>query len=229
MPNAITPSQQALQLRLFPEEEDALLFAKSSTYQTLTDTGQRCVRAYLAALASSGCFPSQTRVAEISGLSRHAVQSHLADKASPAWAAITELLCCCREDLARQGSIAIPQIAWLILSQFLPGEGKLPRQTSTLTKVELEVLKAAAAMGGVTGLDGGPVLQVSAAADGQSGKAGVQVTVGDDSPSLAALVSKLRESQLVRQISASRTEAGQSAGGEEAVGCASGADGLADA
>ena len=206
------PVQRQIQLQLFPAEEDALLYAKSPTYQSLSETGQRCVRAYLAALSATGCFPSQTRVAEISGLSRHAVQGQMADKASPAWAAVTELLCSCREDLAMRGSIAIPQIAWLILAQFVPGEGRTTRDTRTLTKVELDVLKTAAAMGGVSGLDSGPVLQVSAAAAAPDGsKAGVQVSLGEGS-SLSDLVAKLRESQLVRQIPDSSTESGQSAG-----------------
>jgi len=207
------PTKKYAQLQLFPAEDDAILYTRSETYQQLTDIGQRVVRAYLVCLSEQGTFPTQSRIAERANLSRHAVQLQLGDKASPAWQAITELLASCREDLAARGSIAIPQIAWLILSQFMPGEGRLPRQTSTLTRVELDVLKTAAAMGGVRGIDGGPVLNIQAAAASDGAAAGVAVSVSEGDESLAALVSKLRESQLGRENAGSLVEAGQSVPG----------------
>ncbi len=212
MPNEL-PTKKYAQLQLFPAEDDAVLYSRSETYQSLTDIGQRVVRAYLVCLSEQGTFPTQSRIAERAGLSRHAVQLQLGDKASPAWQAITELLASCREDLAARGSIAIPRIAWLILSQFMPGEGRLPRQTSTLTRVELDVLKTAAAMGGVRGLDGGPVLNIQAAASADGAAAGVAVSVSEGDESLAALVSKLRESQLGQGNAGALVEAGQSVPG----------------
>ena len=200
-----------VQLRLFPDAEDAILYSRSAAYTGLDDTGQRVVRAYIMALSDSGVFPTQSKVASLAGLSRHAVANALGDRASEAWQAITEILASCREDLAVRGSIAIPQIAWLILSQFVPGEGKLTRATSTLTKVELEVLKAAAAMGGVACLDGGPTVTVAAAAS--DGKAGVsvQVSAPTDASGLAELVGKLRQSQLGQGFTASPQDTGHSA------------------
>ena len=200
-----------VQLRLFPDAEDAILYSRSAAYTGLDDTGQRIVRAYIMALSDSGVFPTQSKVASLAGLSRHAVANALGDRASEAWQAITEILASCREDLAVRGSIAIPQIAWLILSQFIPGEGKLTRATSTLTKVELEVLKAAAAMGGVACLDGGPTVTVAAAAS--DGKAGVsvQVSAPTDASGLAELVGKLRQSQLGQGFAAAPQTAGHSA------------------
>ena len=210
----LTPRKYA-QLQLFPAEDDAVLYSRSATYQSLTEVGQRVVRSYLVCLSEQGTFPTQSRIAERAGLSRHAVSDQLGDKASPAWQAITELLASCREDLAARGSIAIPQIAWLILSQFVPGKGRLPRQTSTLTRVELDVLKTAAAMGGVRGLDGGPVLQVQAAASADGAAAGVAVSLEAGDESLAALVSKLRESQVGQGKPLVLVDSGQSVPGSD--------------
>jgi hypothetical protein len=201
---------RCVQLKLFPEEEDALLYSRSDAYQGLDETGQRVVRAYIMALSEAGVFPTQSKVAASAGLSRHAVANALGDKSSAAWQAITEVLASCREDLAVRGSIAIPQIAWLILSQFVPGEGRLARDTSTLTKVELEVLKAAAAMGGVGGLDGGPTVTVAASASCDKAGVAVQVTGNGEASGLAELVSKLRASQLGHGNGGGLREAGQS-------------------
>lgn len=228
-----------VQLRLFPDQEDAILYSRSSAYQGLDDTGQRVVRAYIMALSDSGVFPSQSRIAATAGLSRHAVANALGDRASQAWQAITEILASCREDLAVRGSIAIPQIAWLILSQFVPGEGKLVRSTSTLTKVELDVLKAAAKMGGVACLDGGPTVTVAATTTGDKAGVAVQVTgPADASSGLAELVSRLRQSQLghanaspvqvsghfAEAVEAAPVEAGDDGGGQ-APGASEEADG----
>lgn len=220
---------RCVQLKLFPDEEDALLYSRSDAYQGLDEIGQRVVRAYVMALSDSGVFPTQSKVAALAGLSRHAVANALADKSSAAWQAITEILASCREDLAVRGSIAIPQIAWLILSQFVPGEGRLARDTSTLTKVELEVLKAAAAMGGVAGLDGGPTVTVAASASGD--KAGVAVQVsGGEASGLAELVSKLRASQLGRGNGGSLRDAGHPAeAGAEAIEAQAAGDAAAEA
>lgn len=205
-------TQRPVQLRLFPDADDAILYSRSSAYTGLDDIEQRVVRAYVMALSDSGVFPTQSRVAALAGLSRHAVANALGDRSSQSWQAITEILASCREDLAVRGSIAIPQIAWLILSQFVPGEGKLTRATSTLTKVELEVLKAAAAMGGVACLDGGPTVSVAATTTGDKATVAVQVAAPPtDATGLAELVSKLRASQLGQGFAGAPQKAGHSA------------------
>ena len=215
-------------MKLFPEEDDVLLYSRSEAYQGLGDIEQRIVRAYIMALSDGGVFPTQSKVATQAGLSRHAVSNALGDRASAAWQAITEILASCREDLAVRGSVAIPQIAWLILSQFVPGEGKLVRETSSLTEVELEVLKLAAAMGGVSCLDGGPTVTVSAAASGDKAGVAVQVSAPSDTAGLAELVSKLRASQLGQANACPAQVSGQSAeegGDKAAIDVGEGADG----
>ena len=94
-----------------------------------------------------------------------------------------------RDDLARRTSIAIPALAALIIRQFLPGEGKLPRDTRTLTKTELDVLRLSSVMGGVAiGSDGQPAsltIGTRVNADGVAETA-VKLTAGDSaSPSVS--------------------------------------------
>lgn len=145
------------QLRLFPDaEEDATVYGMSDTYRRLDETGQRIVRGYLVALNESGDWPSQSKIASASGLGRSTVCEKLKSDVA-IMAAVTEIISMTRDDLARRTSIAIPALAALIIRQFLPGEGKLPRDTRTLTKTELDVLRLSSVMGGVAiGSDGQP-------------------------------------------------------------------------
>ena len=201
-----------VQLELFPCDEDSVLFSRSAMYQSLGDTGRRVVRAYLACLERTGKLPTQSDLARTSGLSRHAVSDQLGDRASAAWRAITEVLATFRDELAVRSSVAIPQLAWLIIQQFLPGGRRLPRETSSLTKVELEVLRAAAAMGGCSPLMGGDAtIQVSAGvADGKA-VAVAAVRQSDDSLTLADLVSKLQAGVIGQPAGVPGTAAGHPA------------------
>lgn len=209
-----------IQLQLFPTEEDSLLYGRSPTWQSLSDTGKAVVRSYLVTLSQTGRLPTQTQLAKTSGLSRHAVSLQLGDSASLAWRAITELLASCRDDLAARSSVAIPYIAVLILQQFARGPGRMPRETSTLTRVELDVLKAAGAMGGIPAnlMMDTPVVQVAAGVT-PGGQPVAAVSVGSTGgATLADLVSKLRASQLGQGLPPLSVEAGQSA-----VACEKGA------
>lgn len=183
------------QLRLWPaEDDDALIYQASSQYRQLDDTGQRIVRAYLVELDRCGDWPTQSRVAVVAGVSRSTVSAHLSDKSSAAWQAITDVLVASRDDLARRSTVAIPALATLIMRQFLPGEGRLPRATNTLTRVEYDVLRLASAMGGcAVAADGGPAsLQVNMAQQAPDGtKTATQVSISAG-PTLSEMLSKLR-------------------------------------
>lgn len=215
-----------VQLELFPTEEDSVLYDRSATYASLGDVGRRVVRAYLSCLEGTGKIPTQSELASKSGLSRHAVSNQLGERSAPAWQAITEILASCRDRLAVQSSIAIPALAWLILRQFLPGQGArlLPRDTSSLTPTELKVLQAAAAMGGVTPLMGGDSVTLQVGATSGDGQAAASVTIqGEVDGTLADLVSKLREVGQGRSVGGLSTGAGHPvAGVPESAGCRGG-------
>jgi hypothetical protein len=170
------------QLRLFPDEDDdADIYRKSETYRRLDDTGQRIVRGYITAFNDTGDWPTQAKIAETSGLARSTVSEKL--KADGGiMASITEIIATTRSDWAIRTTIGIPALAALIIRQFLPGEGKLPRDTRTLTKVELDVLRLASVMGGVAlGPEGGPAslaIGTRVNADGTTETA-VKLTTGD--------------------------------------------------
>ncbi len=200
-------------MELFSSDEDSVLYERSATYVALSDVGRRVVRAYLSCLEETGRIPTQSELASKSGLSRHAVSNQLGEKSSPAWQAITEILASCRDRLAVQSSIAIPALAWLILQQFFPGQKSLPRETKTLTQVELKVLQAAAAMGGVMPVMGGDsvTLQVGATS-GAGGQAAASVTIQGADGTLADLVSKLREVGQGQSFGGMSMGAGQSVG-----------------
>ena len=172
------------QLRLFPDEEDAAIHGLSDAYRRLDDVGQKIVRGYLIALNRSGDWPTQSRIAEAANLGRSTVCERLKADSS-IMSAITEIIVATRDDVARRTSVTIPQLAALIARQFFPGEGKLPRDTRTLTKQELEVLKLASIMAGVTFGDG-PTTNVTlgtrVASDGST-QTIAQVNVGQQAPS----------------------------------------------
>ena len=188
------------QLRLFPDEEDdAVYFEKSERYRRLDDTGQKIVCGYMSALNGSGHWPSQSKIAEASGLARSTVCEKLRDDPN-IMAAVTEIIALTRDDLACRATIAIPELAFIILRQFRPGEGKMPRDTRTLTKVEYDVLCAASAMGGVvigSGANVGITVGTRVNADG-SAEAAVKVT-SSDSPTpngeLTAVIKSLVDGQ----------------------------------
>lgn len=188
------------QLRLWPtDDDDALIYQSSAAYRRLDDTGQKIVRAYLVALDQTGDFPTRAKIATVSGLSRSTVSEHLA-KGSAEMAAITEILAACRDDLARRSSIAIPALAALIMQQFFPSTGRLGRDTRSLTKVEYDILRTAAMMGGVAiGPDGQPASLTLATqmADGTAAVAKVEIptTVTTPSVTLQDMLSKLRGEQ----------------------------------
>lgn len=185
------------QLRLWPsDDEDALIYQTSALYRRLDDTGQKIVRGYLMALEKQGDWPSKRSVAEMSGLSKSTVSERL-QKGSEEMAAITEVLSSCRDDLARRSSVAIPALAALITAQFFPPKdsGRLPRDTRTLTPVELKVLHLASAMGGVAiGLDGQPASLVVATQHNQDGSTttAAQIQMPSAGPSLQDILIKLR-------------------------------------
>lgn len=138
------------QLRLFPDaDDDAAIYRMSETYRKLDETGQKVVQGYLVALDRAGDLPSQAKIAEAANLGRSTVSEKLKDDGKAIMAAVTEIIAMTRDDEARRSSIAIPKLASLIFWQFVPAEGKLARDTRTLTKVELEVLKLSSMMGGV--------------------------------------------------------------------------------
>jgi len=140
------------QLKLFPDDvDDAEYVRKSQTYRHLDDTGQRIVRGYISAFNSIGDWPTQAKIAETAGLARSTVSEKLkAD--GDIMAAVTEIIATTRNDLAVQTTIGIPALAILILRQFLPAEGRMPRDTRTLTKVEFDVLRLSGFMGGVSNI-----------------------------------------------------------------------------
>ncbi len=191
---SITP-RRPQQLRLFPDaEEDATIYGMSDTYRRLDETGQRIVRGYLVALNESGDWPSQSKIASASGLGRSTVCEKLKSDVA-IMAAVTEIISMTRDDLARRTSIAIPALAALIIRQFLPGEGKLPRDTRTLTKTELDVLRLSSVMGGVAiGSDGQPAsltIGTRVNADGVAETA-VKLTAGDSASPNVSLDSVIK-------------------------------------
>lgn len=194
-------ARRPVQLRLWPAaDDDALIYQSSSAYRGLDETGQRVVRGYLMALEATGDWPTQSRIASLTGLSRSTVSAHLA-RGSAEMAAVTEILSACRTELAQRTTVAIPALAALIVSQFFPSEGgRLARDTRTLTKTELEVLTLATAMGGVAvGPSGQPasLLTVSAQSSpdgGQTVAAQIALPSGT-TPTLADMLSKLRAGQ----------------------------------
>ena len=110
-------------------------------------------------------------------------------------AAITDVMSACRDDLAVRTSILIPALAGVIGMQFFPTEdGKIPRDTRTLTTNELKVLQLASVMGGarISGPDGQPASLTMAIQSSDGTAAAAKLEMPTQGPSLEDIMIKLR-------------------------------------
>lgn len=195
MTNLPAQPKRMQQLRLFPSDEpDALIYQSSDLYRRLDDTGQKIVRGYLMALQKLGDWPKVRSIAEMSGVSKSTVSARL-QKGSDVMAAITDVLSSCRDDMAIRTSILIPALAGVIGMQFFPTDGKIPRDTRTLTTNELKVLQLASIMGGarIGGPDGQPASLTVAAQTGDGTAVAAKIEMPSQGPSLEDIMIKLRQ------------------------------------
>ena len=140
-----TAHQPSVQLSLFPvDDEERVLLAQGRLYQALPEVGQQLVRAYLRMMrAGAGCRQADwIRETGLPGSTAHdAIKRHEA----VIWPVIMEACQLLGVRGAQVGGMALVAAGVLLFRELIAGR----RSTSTLTPVELSIMRDCAAMSGV--------------------------------------------------------------------------------
>lgn len=223
-----------VQLALFPvDDEERVLLSQGRLYAALPEDARRLVRAYLVMLREgNGC--RQADWIRASGMPASTAHDALKRHEAQLWPAIQEACQLLGVRGAQFGAMALPVAGQIILRDLLQGR----RSTSSLTTVELGILRECAAMVGLrpVGLSAGVSVSTP---DGTT----VTAIAGEAGLSQEDLAERLRSlrGRLVRTAAAGSEAAGPdslrggsgaaleaSAGGQEDLGDAAAGEALED-